>query len=94
MRTDPDADALAEAFLDRVYGAAEALETLRKADEPLSSEEVAEQTEELVSPWERQRDGPDWPAVWASRTADLLGWLALLGLAEDRDGGYAPASTD
>jgi hypothetical protein len=49
---------------------------------------MARRTESLASPWERQRDGSDWPAVWAARTRDLLEWLALLGLAEESAGGY------
>ena len=94
VRADPDRDELAERFLQAVYGAQEALEALRAADGPLGAEAVAERTEALVSPWERQRDGPDWPAVHAERTADLLDWLVLLGLAEARPEGYRPPATD
>ena len=94
VRVEPDDDELADAFLERVYGAREVHDMLAAADGPLEAETVAERTAELVSPWERQRDGPDWPAVWKARTADLLEWLILLGWAERAAGGYVAAGTD
>lgn len=94
VRTDPDDDALAEAFLESVYGASEVYGELADTSESLPTETVVERTTELVSPWERQRDGPDWRAVWHERTATLLDWLVLLGLAERTDAGYRAAGTD
>lgn len=94
LRTEPDAVEIAETFLETVYGAREVHETLAAADTPLDAEAVAERTQELVTPWERQRDGPEWTAVWRQRTADLLDWFVLLGLAEQADGGYRATGTD
>lgn len=94
VRTDPSDTALVEAFLESVYAAREVHETLQDTAEPVAVESVAERTENLVSPWERRRDGPNWPAVWRERTRALLDWLALLGLADRTDGGYLAAGTD
>jgi hypothetical protein len=94
VRTDADDAALAETFIETVYGAREVHETLAGADAPVDAETVAARTRELVTPWERQRDGPDWETVWRERTEDLLDWLVLLGLAERADGSYRAASTD
>ena len=94
VRVEPDHDALADRFLASVYGARETLDVLAAASEPLDQATVAERTADLVSPWERQRDGTEWRAVWERRTEDLLGWLARLGLAEPTDDGYRPAPTD
>lgn len=88
-RATPDDDAIAEAFLDTVYGAEAALATL-EADGPLDVAAVAERTGALAPGWERRKHGSDWPAVWRERTADLLDWLVLLGLAERTDAGYRP----
>jgi len=87
-RSEPDRDALAASFLESVYAAREVRSELIAAAAPLDARTVARRTESLVSPWERQRDGSDWPAVWAARTRDLLEWLALLGVAEESADGY------
>lgn len=94
VRTEPDDDALADAFLQTVYGAREVSEILDESVEPLSAGAVAERTEELVTPWERQRDGPEWSTAWQNRTSHLLDWLVLIGRAERTDGGYRAAGTD
>lgn len=94
VRTTPDDDELGEAFLDSVYGAREITEALAGASRPLTPRAVAERTASLVSPWERQRDGSDWPAVWRERTRHLLDWLVLFGLAERVDAGYGLGRTD
>lgn len=91
VRTEPDVEALCEAFVAGVVGAEEALAALESAAEPLDAAAVADRIAPAATPWERQRHGPDFPAVWERRTADLLGWLALLGLAERADGGYRAA---
>lgn len=94
VRGEPDAPGLAEAFLTGVLGAREARQELARATEPLDAEAVAARTRDLVTPWERQRHGPDWEAVWEERTADLLDWLVLLDLAERTDEGYRVGETD
>lgn len=94
VRTEPAGAELADAFLGTVYGAREVLRELRDAERPLDADVVAERTAELVTPWERQRDGPEWSTVWRDRTADLLDWLVLLGLAERADAGYRASGTD
>lgn len=94
VRVEPDDAELAATFLETVYGAREVHNVLAATEDPLDAETLAERTEDLVTPWERQRDGPDWPTVWRERTADLLGWLVLLGLAERTDDGYRAVRTD
>lgn len=94
VRADLEDAELAAAFLETVYGAREVHDELSEAAVPLDPEAVADRTRALVTPWERQRDGPDWPAVWAQRTHDLLDWLVLLGLAERTDDGYMAPPTD
>lgn len=92
VRTEPEDAELAETFLGTVYGAREVRDELMAASAPLEAETVAERTRELVTAWERQRDGVEWSAVWRERTRDLLEWLVLLGLAERVDGGYRPTT--
>lgn len=87
-------EALADAFLAGVYGAREVCETLSSADDPLDADAVFAATVEHVPAWERRKHGAEWEAVWRARTADLLDWLVLLGLAERVDGGYRSAPTD
>lgn len=86
-----DDDALAEAFVSNLYGAREVLDELSAADGSLDAAVAAERIEDLGPGWERRKHGPDWSAVWRDRTADLLDWLVLLGLAERADGGYRAA---
>ncbi|MFB6353186.1 MAG: hypothetical protein ABEJ92_03785 [Halobacteriales archaeon] len=92
VRVRPDRAALAERFLAGVYGARAALDALAGADGPLDADGVAARTADRVTGWERRRHGREWRAVWRDRTVDLLGWLALLDLAERADGGYRPAA--
>lgn len=94
VRKDLDEDALAEAFLESIYGAREVLDRLTTTDDPLDSGAVADRTEELATAWERHKHGADWQTFWRDRTADLLDWLVLLGLAEHVDGGYRAADSD
>lgn len=94
VRADFDDSALVATFLANVYGAREALDELAGADRPLDPGTVADRTQEFATAWERHKHGNDWPAVWRDRTADLLDWLVLLGLAERVDGGYRPADSD
>lgn len=91
---DPADAALAAAFLDGVFGAREVRAALEAADGPLDAAGAAEATASVVPGWERAKHGPAWRDRWRDRTADLLGWLALLGLAERVDGGYRTLPTD
>ena len=89
-----DRESLAGAFLDGVYGAREVRAALAAADGPLDADAAFAATDDVVPAWERRKHGTDWAAVWRDRTVDLLGWLALLGLAERVDGGYRAPATD
>lgn len=88
-RTDrePTPENVRESFLERVFGASEALETLHAADEPLPPENAFDRLRETVPGWERHKQR-GWEEEWEERVGDLLDWLVLLGLAERTDGGY------
>lgn len=86
-RTRVEPDDLSEALLEGVYGAREIRTILDDAGEPLAADEVFERFE-AVPRWERHRN-PDWETVWRERVDRLLGWLALAGLADRRNGTYA-----
>ena len=92
-RTDPTPDHLRDAFRRRVYGAREVLESLA-ADEPRAVDEVFAEFEERVPTWETHRAAEDWRDVWRERVERILGWAVLLGLAEERDGGYVRVERD
>lgn len=82
IRAEPDDDALAEAFRERVFGAREVLDALEGG--PRTAEAVFAELSEDVPRWERDRH-EDWNAEWRERTTRLLDWAVELGLAE-RDG--------
>ena len=84
---DPTPENVRESFRERVFGASEALEVLRGADEPLTAEETFDRLRETVPGWERERRR-QWIDHWTDRTERLLDWLVLLDLAERRNGGY------
>jgi len=88
VRRDPDPDALAAAFHERVFGAREVLSILDAADRPLAPDAVFERFAAHVPKWERDRMPGEWRDLWGERVARLLGWAALFGLAEVVDGGY------
>ncbi len=94
VRSDPDDAAIAAAFLDGVFGAREVRAALADADGPLDAAGAFEATAPVVPGWERRKHGSAWRDVWRDRTADLLDWLVLLGLAERTDAGYRPATSD
>lgn len=94
VRADPDDAALATAFLDGVFGASEVLAALEAADAPLEAAEAFEATADVVPGWERAKHGAAWRDTWRDRTADLLDWLVLLGLAERAGGGYRSMPSD
>lgn len=56
------------------------------AAEPLDADDVFERTREDVSTYERHKNPDTWESVWRDRAANLLGWLAVLGLAKPVDG--------
>jgi len=87
LRVDPDREAMAGDFRERVFGADDLLDALAAAGEPLSTDDAFERFTEEVPRWERDRH-PDWRSVWRERVERLLEWAVLLGLAERADGGY------
>jgi hypothetical protein len=89
VRTDrePTAPAIGTAFRERVYGAAEVLEVLEAATEPLPAVAVYSAVD-LVPRWEGHRE-QDPEAVWQERVGHLLEWAVRLGLARDTDAGYS-----
>jgi hypothetical protein len=91
VRTDADRETLAAAFRENVYVAAEALEVLAAADDPVAAETVFERLRDRVPAWERQRDA-EWREVWSERVERVLDWAVVFGLAERADGGYVAAA--
>ncbi|WP_255195177.1 hypothetical protein [Halorarius litoreus] len=82
-----DPDALATRFTEHVYAADEALAVLADADDPLAPDAVFDRLRDRVPAWERQRS-TDWTETWTERTARILAWAALFGLAAERPNGY------
>lgn len=91
LRTDPDREHVRRAILTRVYGAETLLSALREADEPLDAEAAFERFRAEVPTWEAYKAPATWEETWRERVGHLLDWLALVGLAERRDGGYVAA---
>jgi hypothetical protein len=85
---DPESEAVVTAFRERVFGAREALAALD--DGAQSVAEVADAVTDAVPAWERERHG-DWRATYRDRTAALLGWAVLFGLALECEDGYRRA---
>lgn len=88
---DPDRESLRAAFLEGVFGAREVVGILEAAAGPLDPDAVFERFRGDVPNWERMRT-EDWEREWRERIARLLGWAALLGLAEETGSGFARAS--
>ena len=86
-RREVDRTALAAAFRERVYGAADVLTILERAAEPLAPPAVYERFAERVPTWEQLRHA-DPEAVWSERVRRLLGWARLFDLVERTDGRY------
>ena len=86
-RRDPDRDAMATAFQERVYGVDRLLDRLATGG-PLSPDEAFEGFREEIPTWERHKDPSRVEEVWRERVASMLGWATLLGLAERTDEGY------
>lgn len=87
VRTEPDREALADAFRENVYAVDETLDALAGADGPLSAGAVFERLRDRVPAWERRRDA-EWREVWRERVERLLEWAVLFGLVEREAGGY------
>ncbi|WP_336002282.1 hypothetical protein [Halorientalis halophila] len=89
-RRDPTDPAVADAFVERVFGVRELLAALDAADEPVSVDAAFQAIRDEVPNWERNRHA-DWERVWTERTRRLLDWAVLFGRVERADGGYRPA---
>jgi len=91
-RTDrePTLENLRESFLNRVFGAEEALEALENRDDPLPADEAFAELRGMVPGWERHKQR-GWEDVWEERVGDLLEWLVLLEVADRTDDGYVAA---
>jgi hypothetical protein len=93
-RVEPTVDQLREAFVSRVFTAAELLAALREADGPVDVDGAFAAVRGRVPTWEHHKNPRTWADVWRDRAGDLLDWLVLLGLAERVDGGYRAAGGD
>jgi hypothetical protein len=87
VREPVDAETLAAAYRERVFGVREVLDALDTTGEPLSPGEVFPRVEGIVPRWERERY-PDWESEWTERVERLLEWARLFGLVEQSAAGY------
>lgn len=85
---DPTPEHLRRAVLDRVLLAPAALAVLAGSDEPRDVDAVFGDLRDDVPTYEHHKNPDTWEAIWRDRTADLLGWFVLVGLAERTDGGF------
>ena len=85
LRTEPDREALADAFESNVFGARELGEALE--DGPLDVDAAFRRLRDRIPRWERNRYA-DWEAEWRERTERLLEWSVSLDLATTVDGRY------
>lgn len=86
VRTRETPSDLPGRFVERVFGAREALDALREAG-PLSEAEVFEGVRADVTPWERGKE-TGWEETWRERTGRVLEWAVLFDLAERTEAGY------
>jgi len=84
-RADFDRVALATAFEDSVFGVDVLLAAL--GSDTIDADAAFEALRDEIPRWERERH-TDWEAVWWERTANLLEWTVLFGLAEKTAEGY------
>ncbi|MFB6297498.1 MAG: hypothetical protein ABEH56_03145 [Salinirussus sp.] len=86
---EPDREALAEAFGDRVFAAREVRGALPRGSEadPPSTETVFAAVRESVPRWERDRV-QDWESEWTERVRRLLEWWVAFGAVERIEEGY------
>ncbi|MFC7136585.1 hypothetical protein ACFQRB_08855 [Halobaculum litoreum] len=96
LRTEPTPAHLREHLLAGVYGATDVADALLAASDagtaPVTVAAAFEGFADRVPDWERYRT-TDWESVWRERVGRLLGWLVLLDLAEERNGGYVATET-
>jgi hypothetical protein len=83
VQDEPDRDALAAAYRERIFGVREVLQAVSERDGTTPAA-AFEEIRDDVPQWERARDD-DWAAAWRERTGRLLGWAAVFDLVE-RDG--------
>ncbi len=84
---EPTPENVCESFLNRVYGAEEALTALQAAADPLGTEAAFERLRDTIPGWERHKQR-GWEAEWEERIGTLLDWLVLLDVAAVSDEGY------
>jgi len=90
-RTDPDRADLVTAFEESVFGVDVLLAALNS--EPVDTDDAFDALRAEIPRWERERHA-DWEAVWQERTANLLEWAVLFGLAEKTTDGYRQPTED
>ncbi|WP_256402627.1 hypothetical protein [Halorubrum salinum] len=97
VRTDaePTAKRVREGLRDGVLLVPEALSALKAASpaDPLTPDDLFAATRESVPRHDRARD-PAWEATWRERADRLLGWLALVDLAEPAAAAESPHGGD
>lgn len=84
-RTDPDPDALATAYRERVFLVAELLDTV--ASGPTTAEAAFEAVRGDVPRWERERHA-DWERQWRQNVDHLLSWAVVFGLCAVDNGRF------
>lgn len=88
VRTDLDATALSDPFVENVFGVAELLEALDERGS-LTAAAGFEVLRPEVPAWERDRHA-DWERVWTDRTDRLLAWMVVFDLATREGDTYRP----
>jgi hypothetical protein len=86
-REEPDTDALAAAYRDRVFLVAELCDAIEA--EPRTAESAFEAVREAIPRWERERE-PAWERRWRDRVEHLLAWAVLVGCLRVEDGRFRP----
>ncbi|WP_049983037.1 hypothetical protein [Halorubrum sp. BV1] len=88
---DPAPERVREGLREGVLLVPETLSALRAASpaDPLTPDSLFAATRESVPRHDRARD-PEWEATWRERADRLLGWLALVDLAEPVAVGEGP----
>ena len=97
VRTDaePTPERIRKGLRNGVLLVPEAMAALRAAStaDPLTADDLFEATRESVPRHDRARD-PNWEDSWRERADRLLGWLALVDLAERVDEGDRTVGSD